>query len=57
MSLILINSKFIETIPGWDAMESRLSVWIEDLKMLFGQEFLLQALGDKMVKCSQALFN
>ena len=39
------NSKFVRNIPGWDAVENRLSVWIVDLKIWVGQEFHLQAWG------------
>ena len=44
---LIINSKFVRNIPGWDAIESRLSVSIVDLKIWVGQEFILQALGGR----------
>ena len=38
---LIINSKFVGNIPGWDAIESRSSVSTVDLKIWVGQEFLL----------------
>ena len=46
---LIINSKFVWNIPGWDAIESRLSVWVGDLKIWVGQEFLLQTLRGREV--------
>ena len=45
----MVNLSEIASIPGWDAIESRLSVWIVDLKIWVGQEFLLQMLGGREV--------
>ena len=39
---LITNSEFVWNIPGWDAIESRLSVWIVDLNVWVGQEFVLQ---------------
>ena len=41
---LLNNSKFFCNVTDWDAIENRLSVWTEDLKIWVGQELLLQAL-------------
>ena len=46
---LTINSKFVWNILGWDAIESRLSVWIMDLKIWVGQEFLLTLGGREAI--------
>ena len=44
---LINNSEFVRNIPGWDAKENRLSIWIVDLKIWVVQEFLLHTLGQE----------
>ena len=57
----LINSsKFLWNIPGWDAIENKLSVWNVDLKIWVWSRISFTDMGVGkllLVKCSEALNN
>ena len=55
---VIINSKSFWNIPGWDAIESWLSVWIVHLKIWVGQKFFLYPIkaSNKTTVVSSAKF-